>query len=220
MSHSPSSTSQGGSAFWSAVNLVLAVLFGVVTLFIGASLVCSGIVASQAKRAPKPAKAPVAEAAPAPAAAAPAAPAAATPAAAAAASAPAATGPVQELSLSPDATNPMMYGTKSFTVKAGQPVKLTFSNKAAVPLPHNVVIGKAGTKDAMMATAMKVMTDPQAATRGFIPDNCPEMLAHTGLVQPGQTDSVTFTCAAPGDYPYMCMFPGHSLLMNGTIKAE
>ncbi len=217
MSHSTSSTSEGGSPVWSLVNVLLAAAFGLVTLFIGGSLVWSGIGASQAKRAPKAAK--VAEAAPAASAAPTApAPAAATPAAAAAPAA--ASGPVQELSLSPDATNPMMYGTKSFTVKAGQPVKLTFSNKAAVPLPHNVVVGKAGTKDALMATATKVMTDPQAATRGFIPENCPEMLAHTGLVQPGQAESITFTCAAPGEYPYMCMFPGHSLLMNGSIKAE
>lgn len=116
----------------------------------------------------------------------------------------------------------MAYGTKSFTVKAGQPIKLTFANKAAVPLPHNVVIGKAGTKDALFAAASKIMTDPNGMAKGYVPDAaaCPEILAHTALVQPGQTESITFVCATPGDYPFMCMFPGHSMLMNGSIKAE
>ena len=117
----------------------------------------------------------------------------------------------------------MAYNIRSFTVKAGQPVKLTFSNtKAATPMPHNVVVGKAGTKDALMAVSMKVMTDPAAIARGAVPDAaaCPEMLAHTNLVQPGQTETISFVCSTPGEYPYMCMFPGHSMLMNGTIKAE
>ena len=65
----------------------------------------------------------------------------------------------------------MAFGTKSFTVKAGQPVKLTFSNKAAVPLPHNVIVGKPGTKDALFAVAAKLMTDPAGMTKGFIPES-------------------------------------------------
>ena len=212
MAHSNTSTPESGGSAWSLINVILAAGFSVVTLFIGGSLVISGIQASNEKHSPK-VDAPKAEAAaPAPAAA---------PAAAGAAAAPVvASGPSQDLELTPDAVNPMAFATKSFTVKAGQPVKLTFSNKAAVPLPHNVIVGKTGTKDALFAVAAKLMTDPAGMTKGFIPENCPEMLAHTALLQPGQTETITFVCATPGDYPYMCMFPGHTMLMNGTIKAE
>ena len=211
MAHSPSSSSASGGSVWSLINVLLAAGFTAVTLFLGGSFVLYGIAASASKNAPK--QAATASAA-APAAAATAAP--ATPAAAA----PVPSGPAQELSLTPDPVNPMAYAIKLFNVKAGQPVKLTFNNKAAVPLPHNVVIGKAGSKDALMAAAMKIMTDPNGMAKGFVPEDCPEIIAHTKLVQPGQSETVSFSCPSPGEYPYMCMFPGHSALMNGIIKAE
>jgi azurin len=199
MAHSsPSSTASGGSV-WSILNVLLACGFAAVTLFLGGSFVLSGFAARAAKNAPK---APAAEAAPA----------AAAPAAAA--------GPSQELALTPDTVNPMAYAIKLFNVKAGQPVKLTFTNKAPLPLPHNVVVGKAGSKDALMAIAMKLMTDPAGLTKGYVPDETPDVIAHTKLVQPGQSETISFTCPTPGEYPYMCMFPGHSIMMNGIIKAE
>ncbi|MDB6140181.1 MAG: rane-bound dehydrogenase domain protein [Verrucomicrobiaceae bacterium] len=216
MAHLNTSTSAGGSSAWSFINVLLAGVFGLITLFLGTSLVYSGILASREKHGPKleVPKADVAMVA---------APASSAPASVGAAPAPvsaATAGPTQDLELSPDAVNPMAYAIKLFTVKAGQPVKLTFSNKAAVPLPHNVVVGKAGTKDVLFGVAAKLMMDPTGMAKGYIPENCPEMLAHTALVQPGQTETISFTCATPGDYPYMCMFPGHSMLMNGVIKAE
>ncbi len=207
MAHTQSSSSASGGSVWSFLNVLLAAAFGLVTLCFGGSLVLSGISARLEKNAPKAAK--PAET-PAAAAAAPAAPAPA-----------AASGSAQELALSPDAVNPMAYAIKSLSVKAGQPVKLTFNNRgAAAPLPHNVVVGKAGSKDALMAAAMKIMTDPAGMAKGYIPEDCPEIIAHTKLVQPGQSETIEFVCPAPGDYPYMCMFPGHSVLMNGTITAK
>lgn len=220
MANAHSSSSESGGSAWSFLNILLAGAFALVTLFLGGSLVVSGFAASRAKHGPK-VEAPKADVAAAPVAGAPAT--AAAPAAAGAApAAAAASGPEQVLELTPDTVNPMAYATKAFNVKAGQPIKLTFTNKAAVPLPHNVIVGKAGTKDALMGAAMKIMTDPAGMTKGYVPDAaaCPEMLAHTMLVQPGQSETITFVCATPGSYPYMCMFPGHSMLMNGIITAE
>ena len=209
--HSSPSSESGGSA-WSLINVVIAGAFAVVTLGFGGSLMIGGMGASYDSHHPKPkAEAPAAAAA---------APVAGAPAAHAEAPAPIPSGPLQELALAPDAVNPMAYGTKSFTVKAGQGVKLTFTNKAAVPLPHNVVVGKAGSKAALDAAAAKIMTDPNGMAKNYIPDDCPEIIAHTKLVQPGTEESITFVCPAPGEYPYMCMFPGHSIMMNGVIKAQ
>jgi azurin len=207
MSHSSHTESHDGSSIWSIINVGLAICIGGFALFWGSALVLGGIKAAAKKRAPVVA---------APAAAAPA---AADHAAAAPAAAPAPSGPAQELTLKPDAVNPMAFGTKEFKVKAGQTVKLTFDNNAAVPLPHNVIIGKAGSKDALMAAAMKVATDPQGMAKGYVPDDA-SVIAHTKLVQPGQKETIEFVPTSPGDYPYLCAFPGHSILMNGTIKAE
>ena len=113
----------------------------------------------------------------------------------------------------------MAFNTKEFKVKAGKAIKLTFDNNAAVPLPHNVVIGKAGGKEALMAAAMKIATDPQGMAKGYVPED-PIVLAHTKLVQPGQKETIEFSLPSPGDYPFVCAFPGHSIMMNGVIKAE
>jgi azurin len=204
MSHASHSDSEGGSSVWSALNVIFAVAIGGFALFWGSAFVIGGIKAASKIRNPAP---PAAAAAPAPAAA------ASAPAAAVA------SGPAQELTLKPDAVNPMAFNTKELKVKAGQPIKLTFDNNAAVPLPHNVVIGQAGAKDALMAAAMKIATDPQGMAKGYIPED-PVVLAHTKLVQPGQKETIEFSLPSPGDYPYICAFPGHSIMMNGVIKAE
>lgn len=113
----------------------------------------------------------------------------------------------------------MTYDTLTFTVKAGQPVKLTFTNDSAVPLQHNVCVCKPGSKDAVMAEALKMMADPNGLAKSFVPST-PDILWHTKLVNPRESETLEFTPPAPGDYPYLCTFPGHTALMNGIMKAE
>ena len=161
------------------------------------------------------AKAPVAAAAPA-AEAAPAAPAAATATPAAVAPATA----VAEITIKPDTANPLAYDTKEFKVKSGQKVKLTFNNShPAVPQPHNIVIAKAGAKDKLLALAMQMATAPDGMAKGFIPES-PDILFHTKLLQPGTSETLEFTAPAAGNYPYICTFPGHGVIMNGVMKVE
>ena len=158
-----------------------------------------------------------ATAAPAPAAAAETTPAeAASPSAAPAAE----SGDVAELTIKPDPSNPLAYDTKSFSVKAGQMVKLTFDNKhPTVPQPHNIVIGVPGSKDKLLAAAMQMAADPQGMAKGYIPES-PDVLFHTALLQPNQTEVLEFTAPAAGQYPYLCTFPGHGILMNGVMTVE
>lgn len=210
MANSTHSTAESGGSFWALVNKLIGIALVLFAGFWGVAFVIGGISAARKIRTPVEAAAPAA-------AADTAAPATAT--AAPATAAPAATGPAQELVLKPDAVNPMAFNAKALTVKAGQPVKLTFDNAAAVPLPHNVIVGKAGSKDALFAAAMKVATDPQGMAKGYVPEDA-NVLAHTKLVQPGQKETIEFVLPSPGAYPYMCTFPGHSILMNGVITAE
>jgi azurin len=203
MANSTPTTSESGGSVWGLVNKLIGLFLVLFAGFWGGAFVIGGIAASKKKHGP------VEVAAPAPAAV----------AAAVAPAAPVAAGPAQELTLKPDAVNPMAFNAKAFNVKAGQPVKLTFDNAAAVPLPHNVIVGKAGSKDALFAAAMKVATDPQGMAKGYVPEDA-NVLAHTKLVQPGQKETIEFVLPAAGDYPYMCTFPGHSILMNGVITAE
>jgi azurin len=33
-------------------------------------------------------------------------------------------------------------------------------------------------------------------------------------------ETLEFTLPAPGDYPFVCSFPGHGILMRGVLKAK
>lgn len=235
--HSHSSSKESGS-IWSILNVILALVIGGFTFYwaaaflYGAKAETSGRnkEAPAAETAPAaPASGEAAAAAPVAAAPAPTTPAPATPApapAAPATAAPAVTAPapaaaeVAKITLKPDTANPLAYDLKEFVVKAGQKVELTFNNThPAVPQPHNVVIGTAGSKDKLMGLAMQMATAPDGMAKGFIPD-APEILFHTKLLQPNQSETIEFTAPAAGDYPYLCTFPGHGAIMNGVMKVE
>jgi azurin len=208
--HSSPKPSETGS-FWSIANIIIAVAVGGFALFWGGALMIGTIretAGSKEVASPPPAAAaPAAAEAPAPAAAATPAPAAST-------------AEVIEITLKPDTANPLAYDTKEFTVKAGATVKLTFNNvHPTVPQPHNIVIGSAGSKDKLMGLAMQMATAPDGMAKGFIPE-APEILFHTKLLQPNETETIEFTAPAAGDYPYLCTFPGHAVLMNGVMKVQ
>ncbi len=121
---------------------------------------------------------------------------------------------VTELILMPDASNPLMYDKKALTAKAGK-VKITLDNKSAIPQPHNIVVLKPGSKDKVIALANAMLTDPNAMAKDFVPDS-PDIIQHTKLIQPGQSGFIELTLEA-GEYPYVCTFPGHAILMNGVL---
>lgn len=205
----PSSSSEKSSSIWSVLNVIIGSAIGGVVLLWVLAFVFDGLGSLRPK--------PVADAPPAGEAAAPAAPAAAAPAAAATtAAAPASDLPVLEVTLKPDGPTGMAYDVKVISAKVGQKIKLTFNNTHPLPLPHNVVVGKLGTKDKMSAIATAGMTLPD---KGFIPDS-PDILTHTKLLQTGTSETIEFSLPAAGEYPYFCTFPGHFMLMNGTITVQ
>lgn len=217
MASNPASHSESTGGFWSIANKLLAAFFGVFALFWGATLFVGGLKEAWKQRQPA-APAEAAAAAPAPAAAPSATPAPAASAAAAASAVEAdASLPVLEVTIKPDPANGLAYDTKSISAKVRQKIKITFNNThPTLPQPHNVIVGKVGTKDKMMAIAGTAIT---LADKGFIPES-PDILAHTKLVQPTQSDTVEFVVPVAGEYPYYCTFPGHTMMMNGTIKVE
>jgi azurin len=208
----PSSSSEK-SSIWSVLNVIIGSVIGGVVLLWVLAFIFDGLGSLRQKAK--------AEAPPSPAAAtaaAPAAPAAAAPGTTAAApAAPAADLPVLEITIKPDAANPLAYDTKTISAKVGQKVKLTFNNThPTLPQPHNFVLGKLGTKDKMMTIAMSAMT---LVDKGYIPDS-PDILAHTNLIQPTKSETIEFTLPAAGEYPYFCTFPGHVAIMNGVLTAQ
>ncbi|MCB1235849.1 MAG: hypothetical protein KDM91_12340 [Verrucomicrobiae bacterium] len=113
-----------------------------------------------------------------------------------------------------------LYDVKEFTVKAGQKVKVTLVNPAesATKQPHNLLIVKPGKKDAVGLLANAGMADPAfLTTKNCIPDS-EDILFHTKLVLPGAEETLEFTAPSEaGDYPYLCTYPGHWVIMNGVM---
>jgi azurin len=124
------------------------------------------------------------------------------------------------IEIKPHAQNPLGYDQTELTVKAGQKVKLTLNNTGSIaPQPHNFLLLKPGKLDAVGALANAMLADPQGMAKSYIPDAAkPDILANTKLVQPNQSETIEFTAPAEaGDYPYICTFPGHWLLMRGVM---
>lgn len=112
------------------------------------------------------------------------------------------------------AGNEMRYETTEFSVTAGQQVRLVFVNTAtSAAMHHNVVIlTDPGAVDRVGTAAIA------ASATDYIPED-DAVFAHTAVAAPGETVEVTFTAPTePGDYTFICTYPGHYLLMQGTMR--
>ncbi len=110
----------------------------------------------------------------------------------------------------------MKFKQAELTLKAGSSVELTFSNPDV--LQHNFLLLKPGTKEKVGALADAMLTDPEAMKKHYVPESA-DILAGTKLVNPFGKEVITFSVPdEPGDYPYICTFPGHWRLMFGTLK--
>ena len=83
---------------------------------------------------------------------------------------------------------------------------------------HNFLILKPGTKDKVGGLADAMIADPQGMAKGFIPES-DDIIAHTKLLMSTQSETIEFTLEA-GVYPYICTFPGHWRIMQGTLTVE
>jgi azurin/DNA-binding transcriptional ArsR family regulator len=109
----------------------------------------------------------------------------------------------------------MLYDLKWFAVEAGKPVQIVFTNPDA--MSHNVVISAPGSLQEVGQTgsAMPVSSDPKV--KPFVPDS-PLVLQATRLLNWGETDRLNFKAPAkPGEYPFLCTFPGHWVRMYGVM---
>lgn len=107
----------------------------------------------------------------------------------------------------------LLFDKTSLTVKAGEKVKLTLNNTSG--MQHNWVLVMPGTAD-------KVASDSIAAgaAKGWLALG-PNVLAHTKLVDPKKSDTVEFVAPTkPGDYPFVCTFPGHAMTMKGILTVK
>lgn len=110
----------------------------------------------------------------------------------------------------------MKFNVTEFTARAGKTVEIVFENPDA--MQHNIVVGKPKSTPIIGAAADKMITAKDGAEKNYVPA-IPQVIAATPLVNPGQTYRLRFVVPdQPGDYPYVCTFPGHWRLMTGVMK--
>ncbi len=110
-------------------------------------------------------------------------------------------------------------GDTEVNVNAGQEITLTLKNVGELPMEtmgHNVVILTPGTDLADFGAAAINAKDDD-----YIPASLSSsIIAHTKLLGPGESDTITFQLDTPGVYDFICSFPGHWATMKGTITVK
>lgn len=110
----------------------------------------------------------------------------------------------------------LKFAIEAFTVKPGQPVELTLDNGDL--LPHNLIVVAPGTIEDVSSKAM------QMGVEGWGQHYNPggkDVLHATKLVDASKQETLVFKAPdQPGDYPYVCTFPGHAYVMRGVMKVE
>ena len=111
----------------------------------------------------------------------------------------------------PAARNAMRFSVGRVEAPAGATVRLVIDNSETTSpaMVHNVVVLEAGTPVRRVAEAA-------ARERDNVPDD-PAILAYTPLAGPGQKMAVVFTMPPPGEYPFVCTYPGHWQTMQGVL---
>ncbi|MBX2841547.1 MAG: ThuA domain-containing protein [Flammeovirgaceae bacterium] len=112
--------------------------------------------------------------------------------------------------------NEMKYDTKTFQVEAGKMVEIHFENIDF--MQHNLVIGKSGSLEIVGKAADELASATDGVEKNYVPE-IPEVLFATTLVDPESTYILKFKAPEkPGEYPFVCTFPGHWRIMNGIMK--
>jgi azurin len=60
----------------------------------------------------------------------------------------------------------------------------------------------------------------EGAQQNYIP-NLDEVIFHTGILEPESSETIYFVAPSKaGNYTFVCTFPGHYTLMQGTLRVK
>lgn len=110
----------------------------------------------------------------------------------------------------------LLFDRSEIYIEAGQPAVIVLENLDIAP--HNLLIGRPGALNEIGAAAEQMANEPQALARHFVP-NHPKVLFAMRLLQPREAERLQIVAPKePGDYIFVCTYPGHWRVMNGLVK--
>lgn len=117
------------------------------------------------------------------------------------------------------ANDNMQFSTDELKVYEGQVVTLTLKHTgkmAKEAMGHNWVLLAKGADIANFGAAAVSAPDSD-----YIPQNMLEsVLAYTSVIGGGEEVSITFSAPKAGYYKYICSFPGHWGVMQGSFTVQ
>lgn len=105
------------------------------------------------------------------------------------------------------------FSPSQIAVKAGTRVRIRYTNDGT--LPHNIVLVKDEADIDMLGMAAF-----SAGETGYVPvKHADRMYAYSELAVPGTTVEIEFVAPPPGEYFFVCLYPGHYNMMIGTLRS-
>jgi azurin len=118
--------------------------------------------------------------------------------------------PPKEVTIQAD--DKMRYDMTAFDASPGQKISVTIKNIGTTPkysMGHNFVLLDRTINTGNVQSAFLDKASMEAS-HDYVPPGAKEVLAHSKLLGPGESEVVTFNAPyIPGEYLYLCSFPGH-----------
>lgn len=112
----------------------------------------------------------------------------------------------------------LQFAQKKLTAKPGERLTIRFVNPDVVP--HNWLLAKPGSLQRLGEACNLMITDPQGLAKHYVPDS-EDVIAYTDMANPKAEFTIHIDAPSePGEYPYLCTFPGHWMAMNGVLVVE
>ena len=118
----------------------------------------------------------------------------------------------QDTTLTIKAIEGLKFDVPRFVVRPGTRINLTLDNYD--DMAHNLVVTLPGSRLRVVNTALGL--GAQAMKLNYVP-RTPDVVAHTAVVEPGNSEKISFILEQEGIYSYVCTYPGHGLVMYGAI---
>ncbi len=117
--------------------------------------------------------------------------------------------PPKEVTIHAD--DKMRFDVTAIEAAPGQKIVVTFKNVGTTPkvsMGHNFVLLDKTVNEQNVTKFLDAAS--MDAAHDYVPPSSKEVLAHSKLLGPGETETVTFNAPyVPGQYLYLCSFPGH-----------
>ena len=98
----------------------------------------------------------------------------------------------------------LKFNSDKVALPANTDINVIFKNESTA-LEHNWVIVSPDDQDAVLADAIAAGPDSE-----WIKPADSRIIAHTRLVEPGGTDTLSLQTSDPGTFVAICTFPGHA----------